>query len=126
MERYDNDLTGKKIKFLRDVEYAEMDDLNSNDNDSYASGVVFDGELNDGLNVDEFKNFAKYLEGIGFVKNNFLTIPEGTTAEVVYDNSGNDLELKINDRLNIVIVNNFVFNNESDHEDDILVEELID
>jgi len=119
MKRLGKGLTSKKIKFLRDTEYCEMDDLDANDKNSYASGVLFDGELNDDLNPKEFEKFTRYLNDIGFIKNNILTIPEGTIATVIYDNAGNDLELKINDRLNIVIVNNFVFNDGPYDEDDI-------
>lgn len=98
-------LTGKTIRFLEDVTYCTIEDIN----ERMMSGVEYKGMPIDGMIQDEINDVIDYLESIGFIKNNKVVIPNGTEATIIFDNSGNDVDLKINDKLVIVIINDFSF-----------------
>lgn len=98
-------LVGKKIRFLEDVIYCTIEDINKR----MMSGVQYKGTPIDGMIQDEIEDLLDYLDGIGFIKNNKVVIPNGTEATIIYDNVGNDIDLKINNELVIVIINDFSF-----------------
>lgn len=105
-------LTGKKIIFLEDVQYATEKEFT----DRTISGIEYQGVSIDSMIQDEIIEMIEYLISIGFVKGDNVIIPAGTEATIIYDNSGNDVDLKINDKLTLVLANDFSFNENANEE----------
>lgn len=105
-------LTGKKIRFLEDVVYCTVNDLKNRT----MSGIEYDGNPVDGMGRDGILKLTEYLKSINFIKNDKVVIPAGTEANVIYDNAGNDVDLKINNDLVLVLINDFSFNENASNE----------
>jgi hypothetical protein len=105
-------LTGKKIRFLEDVVYCTIEDIDKR----MVPGIEYQGVLNDSMIQDEILKLIEYLKSIDFVKNDKIVIPADTEALITYDNMGNDVDIKINGRLTISIINDFSFNENATEE----------
>jgi len=105
-------LTGKKIRFLEDVVYYTIEDIDKR----MVPGIEYQGVLNNSMIQDEILKLIEYLKSIDFVKNDKIVIPADTEALITYDNMGNDVDIKINGRLTISIINDFSFNENATEE----------
>lgn len=119
-------LKGKKIKFLEDVTYGRLSEFNPNiKQPSLAAGLEFKGELNDGMNQEQFDELASHLQSIGFIKDGDIVIPAGTIVEITFDNMGNDVDMQIDEKLNINIINGFVFDGISTGNEEEFLAEIV-
>lgn len=112
---------GKKIKFLEDVPYAVIDEMNYNGNTACYSGIEYNGKVNEKMNQEEFDELEEYLNSNGFIKGSVFTIPEGAVGTVVGETL-NDVDLQLTDKLKVVLINYFVTDPAKKGEEDILVE----